>query len=898
MEKNSRRHFLKTTAAATAALTAVDLLPGSLSAKENAHDLAIILYPEDAAQKPAAWAVAELRDALKAKGVTAEIYPSLEQAPASFDCVFAATGNSTAGKEALAATKISLPQSPEAIGIGRGFMHKRRLLLASGSDTRGLVYALLELADRVNHAANPLDEFTRAQTIVEKPANRIRSNCRLFASDVEDKPWYNDREMWPRYLTMLATQRFNRFNLGLGLAYDFLQDVTDAYFLFAYPFFFSLPGYNVRAEGLPDAERDRNLEMLKFISEETVARGMQFQLGIWMHGYAWENSPRANYRITGLTRENHAAYCNDAICALLKACPAISGVTIRTHGESGINEGSYEFWKTIFNGVAKCGRPVEIDLHAKGIDQTMIDNALATGMPVNVSPKYWAEHLGMSYHQAEIRALERPTGREGDGLMKLSAGSRSFLRYGYGDLLKENRRYGILTRIWPGTQRLLIQGDPLTTAASSRAFSFCNSDGAEFMEPLTFKGRRGSGIAGDRCAYADTSLKPRWDWEKYLYTFRVWGRLLYNPDSNPEVWQRPLRKDFGRGAPSAELALANASRILPIVTTAHLPSAANNNYWPEMYINQSIIDARLGHAYSDTPSPKTFGNVSPLDPQLFSRINDYADELIKGPRSGKYTPIEVAQWIEDYAETAARNLAEFERRANDKSTPEYRRLDVDLKIQVGLGRFFGAKFRSAVLYALFEKTGDASALAEAIKAYKRARNAWAELASAGHNVYMTDVTIGELPQLHGHWADRLPLIDRDIAAMEEKTAHAGNKSVPNIKALIQEVTSRSNRAAIAAHHEQPAKFRPGQPMDIELTLEKSPQTVRLYYRHVNQGERFQSASMQATEKKFQATIPAAYTDSPYPIQYYFEIKRGDQHASLYPGLGPNLIQQPYYVVRA
>jgi len=386
----------------------------------------------------------------------------------------------------------------------------------------------------------------------------------------------------------------------------------------------------------------------------------------------------------------------------------------------------------------------------------------------------------------------------------------------------------------------------------------------------------------------------------------VWGRLLYNPDSNPEVWQRPLRKDFGRGAQSAELALANASRILPIVTTAHLPSAANNNYWPEMYINQSIIEARLGHAYSDTPSPKTFGNVSPLDPQLFSRINDYADELIKGPRSGKYTPIEggkytpieVAQWIEDYAETAAKNLAEFEHKANDKSTPEYRRLDVDLKIQVGLGRFFGAKFRSGVLYRLFEQTGDTTALTEAIKAYKRARNAWAELASAGHNVYMTDVTIGELPQIHGHWTDRLPLIDRDIAAMEEKAAQAGKKTAPNIKALIQEVTGRPNRAAIAAHHVQPEKIRPGQPMDIELTLEKSPQTVRLYYRHVNQGERFQSASMQATGKKFQATIPAAYTDSPYPIQYYFEIERAPQSVMLYPGLGPNLIQQPYYIVRA
>jgi len=84
-------------------------------------------------------------------------------------------------------------------------------------------------------------------------------------SDIEDKPWYNNREMWPQYLTMLATQRFNRFNLGFGIGYDFLQNVTDAYFLFAYPFLLSVPGYNVRVPQLPDAERDQNLEMLRYI---------------------------------------------------------------------------------------------------------------------------------------------------------------------------------------------------------------------------------------------------------------------------------------------------------------------------------------------------------------------------------------------------------------------------------------------------------------------------------------------------------------------------------------------------------------------------------------------------------------------------------------------------------
>jgi len=897
---HTRREFLKTTAAATAAVAAGTLLPTDLSAQEKARGVAIVLDPQDTAQKPVQWAAGQLRDALKSRGVAAEIFASLEQAPATYDCVLAAIGASTNGKRALNAVGVSLPDAPEAIGLAHGRVSNRPVLLACGSDVRGLVYGLLELADRVNFAADPLVELRGVKRTIEQPANSVRSLARCFVSDVEDKPWFYDREMWPRYLAMLATQRFNRFNLSLGIGYDFLREVTDAYFLFAYPFLLSVPGYVVRVPELPDTERDRNLEMLKFISEQTAACGLHFQLGIWMHGYEWINSPNANYRIAGLSRESQGPYCRDAVCALLKACPAIGGITFRIHGESGVPEGSYDFWKMVFEGVARCGRPVEIDLHAKGIDQGMIDVALATGMPVKVAPKYWAEHLGMPYHQAEIRELERPTpGKEGSGLMKLSSGSRSFLRYGYGDLLKENRRYGVWHRIWPGTQRLLLWGDPLTVAAHARAFRFCGSLGADLMEPLTFKGRRGSGIAGDRCSYADVSLKPRWDWEKYLYTLRIWGRLLYNPDTDPEVWRRSLRKQFGKATEAVESALANASRILPIITTAHGASAANNTYWPEMYTNQPIVDPTRRNPYTDSPSPKVFGNVSPFDPQLFLRINDFARELLNGERSGKYTPIEVAQWIEDYSDAAAKNLTLAETQAVNKNTPEYRRMAIDVTIQIGLGRFFGAKFRSGVLYALFEQTGHRTALEESLKAYRRARSAWSELANRASNVYQADVTVGELPHLRGHWLDRLTAIDADIADMAKKLELADNSAAPQerVHLCIQEALGAPRRAVVLCHHIQAERFHAGQPLDIELSLQKSTGSVRLYYRHVNQAERFETVAMLAEGNRFRATIPAAYTNSPFQLQYYFELKQEPGTASLYPGFAADLANQPYFVVQ-
>src|SRR5260370_42640266 len=100
--------------------------------------------------------------------------------------------------------------------------------------------------------------------------------------------------MSPPRLSMLAANRFNRFHLAFGIGYDFLSRVTDAYFLFAYPFLLRVPGYDVRVPQLAVAERDSNLSMLRFFSEHTAAPGLHFQLGLWLYCYKWINTAIPN----------------------------------------------------------------------------------------------------------------------------------------------------------------------------------------------------------------------------------------------------------------------------------------------------------------------------------------------------------------------------------------------------------------------------------------------------------------------------------------------------------------------------------------------------------------------------------------------------------------------------
>ncbi len=902
----NRREFLIQTGAVTAGCVLGGALRGRAQAAapgdQSAGSVAIICDLADPIvfSKPAQWAADRLRQALVARKFVVRVFAHLDEAPADWLCIVAAACSSPIVRGA----GLVPPAEAEVLGIVAGRLGQHESLIASGSDSRGLSYALNEIADAVALAPDPWSALRPPLPILERPANPVRSVMRVFSSVVEDKNWFADRNFWRDYFSLLAAQRFNRFNLAFGLGYDSPDRLRDTYFHFAYPFFLHLQEYSVSVSNLMAAEAAENLEMLRFISNEAAERGLDFHLGLWNHAFQWTDSPDANHVIWGLTTQLHARYCRDALAVLLRECPNISGVTFRVDEESGVPERSYDFWKTVFDGCVQSGRRVEIDLHARGVDQSMIDIALETGLPVTVSPSFWGEHMGLPYHQAAIRPTELSQPDGGGGQFEQDNGSRGFLRYGYGDLIREDRRCRIVHRVWPGTQRVLLWGDPVFAAAYSRAFGFCGSQGCEIFDPLSFKGRRGSGYPDGRNGYADPSLRPvDGDFTKYSYTYRVWGRLLFNPDAPADVWQRQLRHDFGLAAGAVEQALGHASRILPLFTTAHSPSAANDRYWPEMYVNMSLADASRPDPYTDTPSPKRFGAVSPLDPQLFAGVDDYVDRLLAGQAGGKYSPVEVAQWLEDQARTAAENLAKANAQTMDRHAILFRRFAIDTNVQIGLGLFFSEKLRAAVLYALHERTGSQAALAAALKTYRAARDTWARIVDITAKVYVADLTYGNQWYQRGHWSDRLAAIDLDIAAVERTPAAprpAATVPPERLAALVSATLGRPRRPVGSVVHTPPASFRRGQLVQLELgstgeTL--GAKAARVFYRHIHQAESWHAAPMRIQPDRAEVVIPAAYTDTPHPLQYYFELIDASGRAWLYPGLGPALTDQPYFVLR-
>jgi hypothetical protein len=765
----------------------------------------------------------------------------------------------------------------------------------TATDQTGAAYALATVMDEIALTGDVGAAFERLDGAVASTQMAVRGIMRSFSSVHEDLPWFTSREFWTEYLDWMAQSRFSRFHLALGMQYNYGADrhgASDNYLCFAYPFLLDVPGWDVRAEGVDRVERARNLDMLKFIAAETKRRGMEFQLGLWNHAYDYGRDSDHWYPIVGLTPETHAAYSAAAIGELVREVPEIDGFSFRVHYEGGIPDTDHElFWEPVFEALSQSGQEFQVDMHAKGVDDALLDAATKPGLHPVLGAKYWAEHQGLPYHQAQIRRNEEarpvPPGHETTAITEFA---RRFTRYGYADFLGTDRRADLLFRVWPGTQKLLLWGDPEHAAGYGRLSTFAGSLGVDLCEPLFFKGRKGSGLPGRRDPYIDPDLQLGLrDWTKYKYTYRIWGRKLYNPDAQPREWQGYLQQEYGALAQTVERTLAPLSRILPLMTVVHGLGGSNNGNWPEVYTNLPVTEgAYPSHHGGDTEAPPMWGTVSPFDPRMFYTINEWAADVVDSKVDGRYGPIEVAEWIEGWLGAAVKGAEELGQVPNP--TPQQRRTSIDAAILVQLGRFFAAKSRSAADYAIYQRSGDHRFLERALGHNRSALAEWVRIGDLAEGVYQSNLRFGEGRSEQGGWSDRRPAIQADVEAMENELAQHAKDS----KAFSPAVPARPRTSGIS--HEELGAFTPGAEVVLDVTAEPHVTSVILSYRHINQAESWESAPLESTDSGFRGRIPADYTDSTYGLMYFFTVEHGHGEVTMHPGLQGALANQPYYAV--
>ena len=201
--------------------------------------------------------------------------------------------------------------------------------------------------------------------------------------------------------------------------------------------------------------------------------------------------------------------------------------------------------------------------------------------------------------------------------------------------------------------------------------------------------------------------------EKHWYSFMLWGRLGYDPQTSPQLLKALIADRFKltEGAKLYETWQA-ASRIIPLVNrTRYVPW--DYMWWVEGCRGNLLDRSIRGFHTVDIFLDKRWGGMDGTD---HIGIPQYVAE---GKTSG-ITPLASADQLDALALEALKGAAEI----NDAGKAELRETLGDIRTQARLGQYYASKIRGAVSVGLFRKTGEAQHQTEAVAHLEKALTAW------------------------------------------------------------------------------------------------------------------------------------------------------------------------------
>jgi len=709
-----------------------------------AEGLTVSILSHKAPGPAARHGLKKLTEALKARGLETRTIDSTKDAkPGEIVIVTAVPGSK--GQVARLHTRLAggMPEGAETLRVRKIEKDKSTYLLVSGGDDRGLMYALLDIADRVGWAEDPKRPLSHVRDIDEAPAVTERALSKYTMQRAHFESTFHDEAYWADYLDMLAKNRFNTF--ALLFAYE-----NGGYFAPPYPYFFNVEGYDaIRVVGITPEQQKRNLDSLNRIIRMTHERGMNFTLGIWDHIYrGGVQGPTANAKkptkglVWGVTAKTLVPYTKAGLTKLLKEVHNLDAVQFRMHGESGLSRKEMAtFWPDIYEIMKKHGPGIRFDARAKNFPHDLIDKAVAAGLPIRMCTKYWMEQMGLPFHPTHVNPRNQHD-----------------RRHGYADMLRYPRQYKMHWRVWNGgTTRILLWGDPEYVRRFAGSTHLYDGDGFEVNEMMATKMQDHPHDAKPFDLLTDEYRYYKWEHERYWHYYQVFGRVGYNPKTPPEVWQAEFQRRFGKAAaPFVEKGLHRASQILPRIVAYNYPYHLfpTTRGWVE---KQRMEDLDV------------YARALPSDTQQFLSMDQAGKNRIDGGESAKIHPRESSQWFAKAADDVLALVAKAEGAVGRNKNKEFVSTMVDLRILAGLARYHSHRALAGASYAAFKHSQDAAALDDAIAHESRAVEAWSAIVKAAGDVYPSDLMMGRRGSgLSGHWKDELVELKDGLATLTKQ----------------------------------------------------------------------------------------------------------------------------------
>ncbi len=850
--------------------------------KNRTPEISIVIG--DKIGTPAMYGVDKITAALDAKKIHYEKAATLDEAKGN-SILYIHSGNNDTQVAQLLNNNDELPQVPEALSIQKTNRQDKTVWVVRGYDDRGLMYALLDIADRINWSKDKKSPLSEVKEITEKPDVKTRSVSIYTMNRAYWESRFYDEAYWEEYLDMLAKNRFNSLLVIFG--YE-----NGGFLAPCYPYFFNVDGFpDVKMGEITPEEQQKNLDALNRLIEMAHEHGIRFSVGIWDHIYrggvqrggipetASETEKLKSVLVTGLNEDNLIPYTLKALEEFVNKVHGLDGIQFRMHNESGLRRSEMStFWYDVFKKMEEVTPGLRFDLRAKELPESVIQSAIDLKLNFRIDTKYWMEQAGLPFHPTHIN-------RE----------NQSERRHGYADMLYYPKQYDMFWRLWTGgTMRILLWGDPEYARRFSASTHLYNGEGFEVNEPLATKmeaqphDEKPFELLNKKYQYYD------YEFERYWYFFKVFGRIGYGPETTPEVFQKEFELRFGeKAAPIVKEALEKASQVLPRIVASCIPYGGfpTTRGWPEKQ--------RLG----DLPQ---YAIAEGSDIQQFAGFDTEAKLLIEGGETAKIKPSETSLWFKQTSDDINQLIEVSEQAAGNNKSKEFVSTMTDLRILSNLALYHSRRIPAAVSYRIFQRTHDISALDEAIKYEKNAIVAWQQIVDAAGDVYTSDIKMGVKSadfegidhRLTGHWKDELSYLETGLENLNKERENYQPQGTVVTAPKYKEAALPDNSSLFQVEHTPVTEAVEGKPIkiDVKATATAGIKWIRLRYRNVNQTLDYQSMDMQPTgeENTYSATVPPENFSPRWDFMYFIEIMDNNGNGTIYPYLNK---ETPYIITK-
>jgi hypothetical protein len=618
----------------------------------------------------------------------------------------------------------------------------------TGGDKRGMIYGVLELAEDIRNGVAIGDVKSRS----EKPhylLRAIKHNTSWYSyrpSSALDQHYetLRDPAYWEAFLDMMAENRFN--SLAIFNLHPFAYMITPKNFPEASPFSAEeMDQWKKLHHQIIDMAAERAIDTYIvpfniFVSEEFAKA----------HNVAKTNF-YPNYYCEGDTSEIVKKYMRECVTQVLQEYPGLTGIGLTLgEGMAGMSPQQREKWmsETYIEGMKQAGRKSKLvhripfsstkeSLGATSVDlerltrqsiereasQSFIDGPVFADLKYNWSHAHSTPKL-VKVHGGEM--FDTFYNPEPDGYkITYTARNEDFfaLRWGVPDFVRAH------------------------IAENSQSYVGGYFVGSETYIP-----------ALDYFTAVNGPVDWKYAFERQWLFYKIWGRLLYNPETNDDVFKAEFIRRYGSDGENLLQAYSLASS-----TQLRLASLYDCG-WDFILYGEGFL-ALQGDS-TKYISVKTLMSHAPMAPDYVS-VENYIKTINKGGSfpEGKVTPPVLVKMLRQDCNKALKLVEDIDTRDNTSLMYEVS----DVRTWAYLGLHLADKLEGAMELQRFYLSGNEKNRKESIKHLEKALADWDKVIEITRPIYK------DMPLAHYngssydrndnnlfHWARIRPEVANDI----------------------------------------------------------------------------------------------------------------------------------------